>query len=70
MNNNRKETWLFIPCGIFPVIWLALLTAPYLSGGLPEVIRGFPEALDRPFTIRICGDSMKAVLFLDRKSVV
>ena len=63
MNNNRKETWLFIPCGIFPVIWLALLTAPYLSGGLPEVIRGFPEALDRPFTIRICGDSMKAVLF-------
>ena len=62
-NNNRKETGLFILCGIFPVIWLALLTAPYLSGGLPEVIRGFPDALDEPFSIRICGDSMKAVLF-------
>ncbi len=62
-NNNRKETGIFILCGIFPVIWLALFTAPYLSGGLPEVIRGFPDALDEPFSIRICGDSMKAVLF-------
>lgn len=61
-NNNRKETGIFILCGIFPVIWLALLTAPYLSGGLPEVIRGFPDALDEPFSIRICGDSVKTVL--------
>lgn len=60
--SGRRETGIFILCGALPVAWLALLTAPYLSGGLPEIIRGFPDAIDHPLCIRICGDSMKSVL--------
>lgn len=25
--------------GLFPVIWLALLAAPHLHGGLPEILQ-------------------------------
>lgn len=58
----RRETGIFILCGALPVAWLALLAAPYISGGLPEIIHGFPDAMNQPFSIRPCKDSMKAVL--------
>lgn len=51
--------------GIIPAVWLALLTAPFLSGGLTEIVSGLPDALCSPFAITICEDSMKTVfLFL------
>lgn len=61
-NGEKQAAWIFALFGIFPVVWLALLTAPYLAGGLPEIIRGFPDAINHPFSIRLCGDSLRAVL--------
>ena len=61
-NGEKQAAWIFALFGIFPVVWLALLTAPYLAGGLPEIIRGFPEAINHPFHIQLCGDSLRAVL--------
>ena len=60
--SGRRETGFLILCGALPAAWLALLTAPYLSGGLPEIILGLADAMDHPFSIRICEDSVKAVL--------
>ena len=60
--DERQAVWIFSLCGILPVVWLALLAAPYMSGGLPGIISGFPSAIDHPFSIRICGDSVKTVL--------
>lgn len=60
--DNRQGVGAAALCGVLPVVWLALLTAPYLAGGLPGVIEGFPKAMDQPFRIRICGDSVKTVL--------
>lgn len=61
-SDDRQAVWIFALFGILPVIWIALLTAPYLVGGLPEVIKGFPDAINHPFHIRLCGDSFRTVL--------
>ena len=63
MRTGDRQTML-VPavCGILPVLWLALLTAPYVSGGLFAILSGLPEAMEHPFSIRLCGDSVKTVL--------
>ena len=61
-DNGRKEELVFCLCGIIPVIWIALLTAPYISGGIIEITSRFPEALNHPFQITICRYSIKTVL--------
>ncbi|MCM1150039.1 MAG: type IV secretory system conjugative DNA transfer family protein, partial [Butyricicoccus sp.] len=48
--------------GILPVTWLALLTAPYVSGGLPAILAGLPSAMNAPLNISLCGDSAKTIL--------
>lgn len=61
-NDEKKAGWMLAVFGLIPVIWLALLTAPYVKGGLPEIIQGFPQAINEPFHIVICEDSVKTVL--------
>ena len=61
-SGSRQNTWVFVAFGILPVVWFALLTAPYLSGGLVGILKGLPEAVDHPFYIEICEDSVKTVL--------
>ena len=61
-SGSRKSTWIFAILGIFPVVWFALLTAPYLSGGLMGIVEGLPEAMDHPFSMELCKDSAKTVL--------
>ncbi len=48
--------------GIIPVVWLALLTAPYVDGGIVKIIGGLPEAINDPFYITLCKDSINTVL--------
>ena len=50
--------------GTVPVIWLGLLIAPYLSGGLPELVRNLSYIANHPFHISFCEDSLRAVLIL------
>lgn len=61
-SDSRQEVYMMAVFGILPVVWLALLTAPYISGGLPSIIKNFSEAVNHPFHIRLCGDSVKTVL--------
>ena len=58
------KTTLLLLCvlGAVPVVWLALLTAPFIGGGLAAIVEGFPAALERPFQISWCEDSLKTVL--------
>lgn len=56
---------IFLYClGTIPVIWLALLIAPFMEDGLPGLIRNFGAAMSRPFHITLCEDSLKTVLVL------
>ena len=43
-------------------MWLALLTAPYVSGGIVEIIQNLSVAINNPFSITVCGDSIRTVL--------
>ena len=61
MNGKPKSVWYAL--GLLPAVWLGLLVAPAASGGLFEIIRQFPAAMQHPFHIIWCEDSGKAVLF-------
>ena len=63
MKQDERRTLIALCLfGIFPVIWLALLIAPAVSGGLPEIMAQFPAAMNDPFHIAWCEDSLKTVL--------
>ncbi len=68
-DNNRIYVILSI-IGIIPVIWLALIIAPLLDGGLSQIINELPTAINTPFKISIVENSMKTVLIWYYKSVV
>lgn len=57
-----KASLTLYACGTTPVIWIALLLAPYVDGGLVALIRYGGAALNDPFHIVLCEDSLKAVL--------
>lgn len=57
-----KVSLTLYACGTIPVIWIALLLAPYVDGGLVALIRYGGAALNDPFHIVLCEDSLKAVL--------
>ena len=46
-----KAHLILYACGIIPVVWLALLLAPYLSSGLVDLVRNGGVALEHPFHI-------------------
>ena len=41
-----KQNIILYLCGMLPVVWIALLIAPHLHGGLPETVD--PVALHEP----------------------
>ena len=57
----RTVKWLSI-LGLIPTIWLALLIAPYVSGGLSLIIKEFPNAINEPFHLSWCSDSVRTIL--------
>lgn len=64
MKNGRQSPLVLCLLGILPVVWLGLLIAPAAHGGLPEIFARFPAAMNDPFHIELCGDSVKTVLVL------
>ena len=48
--------------GIIPIIWIALLLAPYTKGGLIEIIKNGSAALNQPFKIVIVENSIRTIL--------
>ncbi len=60
--DDYKAGLILSLCGIIPVVWLALLTAPYVSGSIVEIIGNLSVAIENPFSITVCGDSVRTVL--------
>jgi len=61
-DTKRTNTILSI-LGIIPVVWLALLIAPYIDGGLVNLINNLSAITENFYKIEICGNSLKTVLF-------
>lgn len=63
VSDNDRSTNIFLMClGGFIVIWLALLVAPYINGGIVEIINKLPQKMNEPFNIEFCKDSLKTIL--------
>ena len=63
-DNERQSAIILSVIGIIPVVWLALLIAPSVKGGLPEILPSLLTAFNEPFHIELCEDSLKTVLVL------
>ena len=63
-DNERQSVIILSVIGIIPVVWLALLIAPSVKGGLPEILPSLLTAFNTPFHIELCEDSLKTVLVL------
>ena len=61
--DSPKQILVISAFGLIPVVWAALLVAPAISGGLPEILQNLTAALNNPLHIEWCGDSLKTVLF-------
>ena len=61
-DKTSGQNLLLYALGILPVVWLALLLAPYFSRGLTGLADGLTEAFASPLRITICPDTPKAVL--------
>ena len=62
--DKKRQIIILSIIGIIPVIWLALLIAPYSSGGLPSIVKNSNELFNNPLNIKLCENSGKTVLFL------
>ena len=63
-DNDLESLLIATLIGIVPVIWLALLFAPYINSGLPNIIENLGVILEDPYHIEFCKDSVKTVLIL------
>ena len=59
---RKSNDTLFYLIGIIPVIWLALLLAQSLGGGLPELLRNLTRALEQPTNIVWTNKSLPTIL--------
>lgn len=65
MKQDDKQAAIILSIiGIIPVVWLALLIAPSVGGGLPEILPKLMTVFNNPFHIEFCEDSLKTVLVL------
>ena len=59
---RKSNDTLFYLIGAVPVVWLALLLAQSLGGGLPELLRNLTVALEQPTNIIWTDKSLPTIL--------
>ena len=63
MRDDSATNKILYILGIIPVIWIALLIAPYVDGGVIEIIKEFPKAMENPMRLIFCANSIRVSLF-------
>ena len=61
-NKTSTENIVLYIFGLVLVIWFALLIAPAFADGLAGLVTGLPQAINKPFKITLCENSLKTVL--------
>ena len=65
MKKDRTDEYILLGILIIPVLWGALLFAPYMHEGLFNAFGKFTEAMEHPFQITWCEDTPRTIfLFL------
>lgn len=63
-DSDRQSAIILSVLGIVPVVWMALLIAPSVSGGLPEILPKLATVFNNPFQVELCEDILRTVLVL------
>ncbi len=61
MKKDRTDEYILLGILVVPVIWGALLFAPYMHDGLLNALPQFIEAMNHPFAITWCRDTLKTI---------
>ena len=62
VEDTKKTTLILSICGIIPTIWIALLIAPSVDGGLAQIMKDFSSVMNNPFNITWCSNSLRVLL--------
>ena len=63
MKNDNKKLWLILGAvGLLVPVWLAVLIAPTLGGGLPVMIPKMGDAFSHPFRFTWCDVTLPCVV--------
>ena len=60
--NTKNFNIIFSVIGIIPIVWLALLIAPYTDKGLIGIINNLSFITEKPYNIIYCENSIKTIL--------
>ena len=61
MRNDNKDVLIILGIFTIPVIWLALLIAPYINNGFIEALPYLTKAINDPFHITLCKNTLKTI---------
>ena len=62
MKDRKQDDYIFLGLLIIPVIWFAILIAPYSSGGLIYSLPYISEAINHPFSFFWCDNTPRTIL--------
>lgn len=62
MKNDRNLDYVLLVFFVIPLIWLAILVAPYMDKGLIGALPYFGNVLNHPFSFRWCDYTVRTVL--------
>ena len=61
MRDAKKDEYVFLGLLLIPIIWFALLIAPYMDKGLINAIPYLNEVLNHPFQIQWTNSTLKTI---------
>ena len=64
MKDNRILRWCAVGLGLIAVIWVSVLLAPTLGGGLPSMLPKLGEAFSHPMRLSWCEKTPACMLIL------
>ena len=63
--DKYSRTYLLIyALGLIPVIWVAILIAPFMDGGIPNLIAHMDQAFANPLGFQWCEDTPRTIVIL------
>ena len=62
MRDNQQNENIIFALLTIPIIWIALLVAPYMDHGLIQALPSLGEALNNPFSLHWCTHSIKTII--------
>ena len=62
MRDNQQNQYIIFALLTLPIIWIALIVAPYMDHGLIQALPSLGEALNHPFSLHWCTHSIKTII--------